>query len=490
MNFAWLFLGGGALFLFGVVSWRGAVFGALWLAVCEGAIRKWVLPQESPMVYFAKDFLLLGAYIGYFFGEGKRQPVRFGEGLNFLLVFSVAWTFFQSFNPGTGSLTAGLFGWRAYVLYIPLCFMVPALFRSTDELDRFLRYYIALALPVTLLGVAQFSAPTDSPLNVYALGASDSGEEEVIAVFGEDQFVRVTGTFSYISGYAAYLIVTLGLLLPILASSRTIMWRFVFGCTLALIIGNVIMTGSRAPVLGAAIVLGGFAFLTPLTGKPGERKSAWIHWGAGAAGILAAVYLFQDAFTALEERTTNSWDEGKTRFWAAVVEPWEYLETAGFLGHGNGITQPAVSALRTALHLPSAHFTYSSPTDAENSRVLMELGILGFFLWYAMRVGLLVALWRTRRGLTTPFLRQLALGAFLVLFYQFFTTTMFVHTANLYHWFLASFIFLLPKLDAQAQAQRFLNYSETFPQPSWLHPTTTRTGTLSPPMHGKSRVEP
>src|SRR5439155_7879005 len=138
--------------------------------------------------------------------------VRFDETIGFLLLASVVWTFFESFNPGAGSMLAGLFGWKAYVFYMPLFLIVPALFRSTDELDRFLRYYVALALPVGLLGAAQFSAGPDSPLNVYAAGVESPGSEEAnIATFGEDSYVRITGTFSYISGYSAYLVVMLTL---------------------------------------------------------------------------------------------------------------------------------------------------------------------------------------------------------------------------------------------------------------------------------------
>src|SRR6266446_10306066 len=135
MNLSWLIAGGGALVLLGAFKWRWGVFGALLVAVFEGAIRKWVLPEGSQMVYFAKDFLLLGAYLGFFFFSSEAKPqVRFDETIGFLLLASVVWTFFQSFNPGAGSMLAGLFGWKAYVFYMPLCLMVPALFRSTDEL--------------------------------------------------------------------------------------------------------------------------------------------------------------------------------------------------------------------------------------------------------------------------------------------------------------------------------------------------------------------
>src|ERR1041385_520254 len=261
MNWIWLILGGGALALFGGFQWRWVVYGALALAVFEGAIRKWLLPQASQVIYFAKDFLLLGAYAGYFIGESRKQLFRFPSGLTILLLCAAAGTFLESFNSDTGSLVAGLFGWKAYVMYMPLCFMVPAMFRTPEEAERFLHYYLALALPVCLLGAAQFAAPADSPLNVYAPGAAGAlAQESDIATFGEDAYVRITGTFSYISGFGTYLVVVVALMVPVLAWARTRLWAALFSVTLALVIGNVMMTGSRATALGAGLVLGGTAF--------------------------------------------------------------------------------------------------------------------------------------------------------------------------------------------------------------------------------------
>src|ERR1041385_610709 len=277
MNWIWLILGGGALALFGGFQWRWGIYGALALAVFEGAIRKWLLPQASQVIYFAKDFLLLGAYAGYFIGESRKQLFRFPSGLTILLLCAAAGTFLESFNSDTGSLVAGLFGWKAYVMYMPLCFMVPALFRTREELEVFLRYYLLLTLPVCLLGAAQFAAPPDSPLNVYAPGISGASEASDVATFGEDSFVRVTGTFSYISGYGVYLLVVLGLMVPVLAWSRKKGWALLFSVTLVSVIGNVMMTGSRATALGAGIVLAGFALITSLAAQPAERNRAWIH---------------------------------------------------------------------------------------------------------------------------------------------------------------------------------------------------------------------
>jgi hypothetical protein len=452
MNFALLILGGGALALCGLLRWRLAVFGALLLVVLEGAIRKWALPQASQMVYFAKDFLLLGAYARYFLIDDRKRAPGFGEGLNTLLVCAAGWTFLESFNFENGSLLAGLFGWKSYVMYIPLCFMVPALFDGERALAQSLRYYLAIALPVGLLGVAQFSAGSDSPLNVYAAGAdSGSGDSGNIAIFGEDAYVRITGTFSYISGYGTYLTVTLALLLPLLAWSRSVAWRLTLGCTLALVIANAAMTGSRSVAIGAALVLAGYIALSAVTGVEGQRSHTWVNILAVGVAVVAVGLFYDRAVTALQQRVEAGVEsgEGQRRLLAAIVEPWDYFGDAGFFGHGNGIAQPAVEALRRTLHLPPAVYDFASPTDAENSRVLMELGIPGFLLWYGMRIGLVIALWQTRNRLRSSFLRALALGAWLVLFYQLFTITTFNPTANIYHWFLAGFILLLPRLDAQ-----------------------------------------
>src|SRR5439155_14853559 len=114
---------------------------------------------------------------------------------------------------------------------------------------------------------------------------------------------------------------------------------------------------------------------------PAERRRDWVHWLAGTAAVLAAVWIFETAFKALEERATDTWEEGQNRLWGIVLEPGQFFGAAGFFGHGNGITQPSVAALRTALNLPPPGFEFASPTDSESTRVLMELGVPGFLLW-------------------------------------------------------------------------------------------------------------
>src|SRR5206468_9375936 len=67
---------GAALFTLGMRRWREAIPAALLIAVFEGAVRKWVLPDYGQLIYFAKDILLLGAYAGFFLPRVLRhQPL-------------------------------------------------------------------------------------------------------------------------------------------------------------------------------------------------------------------------------------------------------------------------------------------------------------------------------------------------------------------------------------------------------------------------------
>ena len=44
------------------LNWRRSLKTVLVLVVLEGALRKWVLPQASDLLYFLKDFILINAF--------------------------------------------------------------------------------------------------------------------------------------------------------------------------------------------------------------------------------------------------------------------------------------------------------------------------------------------------------------------------------------------------------------------------------------------
>ena len=76
-------------FLWSLSNWRAAVKAALVLLVFEGAIRKWLVPGSQQLVYFGKDIVLLGAYIG-FFNDNAAKRYRIPVPPALLLLASLA----------------------------------------------------------------------------------------------------------------------------------------------------------------------------------------------------------------------------------------------------------------------------------------------------------------------------------------------------------------------------------------------------------------
>ena len=75
--------------------------GELVLLVFEGAIRKWVFPSSRDLIYFAKDLLLLGAYLSYFRSRVYERR-RGGQAPLLTLAFfgaSAIFNLFEIFNP-------------------------------------------------------------------------------------------------------------------------------------------------------------------------------------------------------------------------------------------------------------------------------------------------------------------------------------------------------------------------------------------------------
>jgi hypothetical protein len=418
-------------------SWRVSVKTVLVLAILEGALRKWALPQASELIYFLKDFVLVGAYLSYF---GSSQPSKLTlkdetiKGLTYLVAI---WCVFEAFNPSLGSPIIGIFGIRNYLLYIPLMWIVPSLFQSEEELYRYLRGYLLFLIPVAILAIAQYFSPLNSPLNVYA------SDMEHIAVSGGA--VRVTGTFSYLAGYSTYLSICLCLLLPLILKQQTILWRLLSVVELSLIVVTSFMTGARGLMIFIALLLVGYIFLEGINNFASLINSLSKFLLPAIVGLVLAVTKFNTAIDSFEARAERT-DDLLPRMIGMFTEPFRFFQYSLFNGYGAGATFQANEAIRSILHLPPGKYI---PVyfEGETGRIALELGIIGFFVWYGFKIVLLIAMWKVYRQIRRPFLKQLAICIFLFQAISLTGQIVFNHTANLYYWFFNGFIFLLPQLE-------------------------------------------
>lgn len=440
------------------LNWRITIKTILFFLVFEGALRKWLLPQASDLIYFLKDFLLIGAYLGYFSSPNNKYKLLFRNRFLNILVFLISgWCLFQVFNPSLGSPLVGLLGLRSYLLYIPLMWMLPNLFLSKEELFDFIRLYLLLTIPIGLLGIAQFFSPASSPINIYV-----PGEVSDVATFGSTANVRIAGSFSYIAGYTIFLLIAFGLLIPIL--SQKIQWIWLTIAELFLVVANLFMTGSRGVAIAAGLILIGYLFFETLSHSTKSFQTIKYLIIPILLVLLSVSIFFRPAVSAFWLRTTTVQDI-PNRISVNLSQPFEFSQYKGLDGYGVGATHQAASRLRQMLNLPEGEAIQTDYYEDEIGRITLELGLVGFLLWYVLRISLLFALFRVYLQLQDLGLKRLALSAFLIQSTQIISTLVFNHTFVIYYWFLSGFIFLLPKLERVErwrQAQQLLATSEIF----------------------------
>jgi hypothetical protein len=425
------------------LNWRSAVKAVFFILVIEGVLRKWILPQASEFIYFLKDLVLFGAYLHYYIlSNSQRQLLIKHRIVSILVIFVTGWCTYQAFNPSLGSPIVALFGMKAYLFYIPLIWMLPNLFQSEEELYKFLRSHLFLLIPVCILGVAQFFAPPSSPLNIYTPGTAQG-----VATFGseDNNSVRITGTFSYISTYGIYLAACFSLIIPMIFRNQSKLWHWVTIVELLLLLVNSLMTGSRSTVFLQVLMLLGYFGIQFLNKPASTLHSLKKFLPLAIIVAIAASIWFRPAIDAFWLRTTGNQDVSG-RVSGTFLEPVEFIKYTGLDGYGTGATHQATPMLRKILNLPPGE-VIPVGYESEMGRVTLELGPFGFLFWYGLRVSTAIALWNVYLNLQRPFLRQLALTAFLFQAIQFNGPLVFNYAFSLYYWFFTGFIFLLPQLE-------------------------------------------
>jgi len=194
-------VGGLAAIALAYQNWRASVKFALVFVLFEGAVRKWILPGASDLVYFIKDVFLIGAYLR--FAKEYPTPLRFqwpGIPIDSMKLCLFVLALF-ALNPNVGSIPAAVLGLKAYLFYVPLVVVLPKLFDTRDEFIRGVFQYVLFSVPICLLGVLQSQSGAFDVINTYATGTEEWGVSQI----GGSGLVRITGTFAYLSGHVVFL---------------------------------------------------------------------------------------------------------------------------------------------------------------------------------------------------------------------------------------------------------------------------------------------
>lgn len=412
--------------VFTFANWRFGVKMAFVMVLFEGAIRKWVFPQAQELAYFIKDIFLIGAYLRFYFFPDpvvRSWKVRAPVGL---IVVCCVLISFSSLNPNIGSPILALYGLKVYLAYVPLALMVPYLFKSREQMTNNLFWYAILATPICLLGAAQFAAPGYSALNVYATG------DEGATMGWADARVRITGTFSYLSGHTTFVIVFFALHLALLMNKLP-KWKWVMlMANLPLLAANALMGGSRASVVALALIGAGFMAISAFQ-RVGTGSSAIIVVGGALVLAMAIVsHFFGEAKEQFTMRVRSGTDTFYERVVGMQVRSLSHgLTEGGLFGLGIGMTHPAVERLRNVLGVPRPR--HMAPTfDSEVGQVMVEIGLMGWAAWYVMRLVMLVHSFGSFFSCQPGPLRSLIFASALMQGFHLLLSVVLNHTANFF----------------------------------------------------------
>ena len=436
-------------------SWEFGVKAILVVVILEGAVRKWFLPSATELVYFYKDVLMAATLIGYL-RKRRKTPFVIKRRLRVVLIMVGAFLLCCVVSlgmPAGPHPLIGLLGLKAYCLYIPLAFITVRAFPDKERLIGFLKWYVLIILPVAIIGIMQFlDRGQESTLNRYAVGEESAARIVDIAKFSTasgSYFVRITGTFSYVTGLTIYLPIMFAMLLALtsLYSRRGGLSRglkILYYSALGASVVACFMTGSRGGVLSMVMIALVFYLFT--SGRQAIRRIQQITI-VGVIVFVAFTSFFPQAYDAFYNRTFGTADrvnEGWERMAASLSLPINEASYAGLFGYGIGLTQNGVPALMKRLDLADQGTPIPIGYEGESGRVTLELGVIGFVLHTLLRLVLLITVCRLAFAIRDRESKILAFAATAALVMPLVVGGAVAnHTQNVYQWFLVGIVFAL-----------------------------------------------
>jgi hypothetical protein len=350
------------------------------LVTFDGAMRKWLLPGSQNLIFIAKDALLLAALLyALFWPHGSRLHLAMPQHARAALVAYGVWVLLQCFNPHLPNAAVAIWGAKNHLLYAGLIVVVAAAFRDVKSVYRQLLWiYPLLALPVCIVAMLQVYAPPDSPINQQIEANLDA-----ISYFGEENLVRVSGTFSYLSGMGAFVqvaaLIGVGLLI---AGARSVP----FLIAIVMVAIALPTTGSRSVIVVAAagvlVMLAAAAAGRLISPSRAVRALAML-----AVIGLASMSVMDTAWDALGERYVENQEEGKSRMITAFTNAFGFIDIAGAAGFGTGATNLGSTALTPELP-PFSWLPRGITFEEESGRTVLELGWIGLILSLLFRLSL------------------------------------------------------------------------------------------------------
>jgi len=410
------------------------LLAALTMTIFEGAFRKWVpsfqAGRASYLMYFSKD--LIFACILLLPRVSSVSPaLRTFQ--NWLLpgCLLIALGAFISCFFGVNLVGTVLTARALIILPLLSCLAVPRL--TGLSLRRVLCLLLACTVLNFVLGTLQNRLPPEHTLNHYA-----DADMQVVAM---RDGVRATGTFSYIAGLSLICSVGIWVGMALMSLARNTLENAGAWVALATGIGCGLASISRAPIVIAVAMFGGWIIGT-------KRYLSVLFRGilVGGCCVIAAYFLgLTSTFTKLSEglmeRQASAADSFNERAFGQFGQAINALRMYPF-GHGFGTEQCGGQFYSTG----AAGFNhFESPLP----RLVMECGFTGLAGFLMICIGAILALQQAKQTVA-PKARTMLLATQIFLIPMFYGGVIFNHVASAFTWLI--FTAVLSARESQSQS--------------------------------------
>lgn len=348
------------------------------LLICEGALRKWVVPQFSDPLLIIRDPVVI---LIYMLAVRARIFPRSNFIYTLVIITVLSWAagllVLLPFLPAKTAILVTGFGFRSNFLHLPLIFVIPAVFNIKD-VKRMGWWMILGMIPMALLMAYQFHAAPDSFIN-RTVGL---GEEQQIHTGGGK--IRPPGTFSFISGAIFYLTITTAFLLHAVLTRLQYKSWVLLASGAGLIVG-VAVSGSRGAVISVGLVVVALAFILVIRPDSVPKFGRIFLLVLILGWALSHVPILRQGVGIISDRFTESAQEAETsiagglfsRVFEGYFEGFKVIDRVPLFGWGLGIGTNGGARFLVG----RAGFLLA---ENENSRILLESGSflgLAFILW-------------------------------------------------------------------------------------------------------------
>ena len=371
------------------------IWAYFFLLLFEGALRKWFLPGLSQGLLIIRDPIVIWIYYlcyakGIFPLNNKYLQKCFQW-----VMLAVILSFLVN---GTHPFTIA-YGARTNLLHFPLIFIMARVL-SLQDVIKFGKAFLLLALPMTWVVAQQFQADAEDIMNVAAGGTGTQLETS-------GGKVRASGTFTFVSGIVFYYCFTVAFIIyGLLIKGSFPKWMIYLGTSATLL--AMVTAGSRAVIAESLQVVGCIAFLAYYRPSEfGKIATSAFAFSTLALILYSQIDLFKEGFDFLSLRFEEAANvEGNpveayfNRYYEMITAPYYYNMWTDLLGN---------SGLGGATRAGNAIVGGYGGAENSWSRPIIENGLL---------IGGLFIIWRIwiTKDLLITCIQAVKRGSYLAIF--------------------------------------------------------------------------